>query len=241
MKFIELLESIVIDEAHIDNIRNKFVGDGKPISEELYQEISTVSLGKPAIITWMISRIVDNSILPEDVYKYKEYFHIFNKYKNLFPKKDLLQIKNPEDVIEFRRKCTEIREKDAASQSQGQKGEVNKDSYVSMGEMKKLEDVGIKFLGMCDGYQVFEVPNECKDSEEAYTTYKNILGRCSGRDKGAKIDICTIANIGHFKDYLEKYPGSSYFVAFNMSDSQSPYQIHFESQQYMDKNDNPLL
>ena len=82
---------------------------------------------------------------------------------------------------------------------------------------------------------------ECAGNEEAHKVYKNILGRCKGREEGASIDICTMANFDHFNDYLNNDPGSSYFVMYNLSDPQSPYQFHYESNQFMDKNDNQIL
>ena len=104
-------------------------------------------------------------------------------------------------------------------------------------DIQKLESVGIHYLGMSDGYQVFEIPNELKNNENSWKVYRDILGKCAGRDSGAKVEICTIADFKHFKYYLTDYPNSSYFLIFNLGDPLSPYQIHFESNQFMDKND----
>lgn len=237
MKIIPLIESIVIDEAYIDNIRNKYVGEGKPISEDLFQRISDVTFNKPAIISWMILRIVDGVIKSEDVYKYKEYLSIFNKHKSLFPITDINQIKTKEQLSEFLRKVIEIRELSVNKTDNVEEGK----NLVSVNEIKKLESVGINYLGMSEGYQVFQVPPECANNEESFKVYKNVLGRCKGRSEGAGIDICTMANIEHFNDYLVSHPGSSYFVMYNLSDPQSPYQFHYESVQFMDKNDNQLI
>jgi hypothetical protein len=46
-----------------------------------------------------------------------------------------------------------------------------------------------------------------------------------------------MAGFPSFQMYLNVFPGSSYYVFYNMGDPKSPYQIHLESNQYMDKND----
>jgi hypothetical protein len=111
-----------------------------------------------------------------------------------------------------------------------------KENYVSVFDLKKLNDVGIIYHGISEGYQVFEIPNSLKDSEDAYNVYKSVLAKCGGRKEGAKIHICTMANYEHFNDYLEKFDESSYFVMYNMNDPLSPYQFHYESGELRDKN-----
>lgn len=239
MKLLELVENLILESHSLELLKQKYVGEDKPISEEVFKKIEEVCLNKFNLIAWLTVKVANNIILSEDVYKYKEYFGIFERNKNKFPIKDIHQYKTKDDVQNFINKVIEIREKNV-ERSSGVESE-NKENYVSSGEMDKLESVGIKFLGMSDGYQVFEIPNELKDDEGAWKVYKDVLGRCSGREQGAKIDICTMANVGHFKNGLKNYPGSSYFVIFNLSDPKSPYQIHFESNQFMDKNDSPLL
>jgi hypothetical protein len=79
-----------------------------------------------------------------------------------------------------------------------------------------------------------------KDSKEAWNLYREILGKCSGRDKGQIVSICTMAGFDSFKEYLKNSPGSSYYVFYNMGDPLSPYQFHYDSGQFMDKNDNDI-
>jgi hypothetical protein len=226
-------------EARLEDIVQKYVGEGKPVSEEKYAEIENVSNGDKNYIMWLIIRIANEVIKDEDVYKYEDYFKIFTKYKNLFPVKDINQIKTYGDVQDFIKKCVEIREKDVTSDIKTD--EFNKDNYVSVGDIQKLSEVGIKYYGMADGYQVFEVPNEAKDNPEAKKRYREILGRCAGRDKGAKISICTMSAGNYFESYLTNFPDSSYFVMFNLGDKNSPYQFHYESGQFMDKNDTDVI
>ena len=95
----------------------------------------------------------------------------------------------------------------------------------------KLKDVGINLIGLVAGYQIFKVSSMDKQTWEVYRT---ILGKCK---EGASIHICTIAGYSHFKNYLEKHPGSSYYVIFNQNDPLSPYQFHYESNQFKDRKD----
>jgi hypothetical protein len=234
------LKKIIISEARLEDVVQKYVGEGKPVSEEKYNEILGVTHNDKNYTMWLILRIAGGVIKDEDVYKYEQYFKIFNRYKNLFPIKDINQIKTINDVEDFIKKCVEVREREVKVDD-NTKTKFNKDNYVSPSEIQKLDEVGIKYYGMVDGYQVFEVPNESKDNPEAKLRYRNILGRCAGRDMGAKIDICTMSSGKYFEKYLNDHPGSSYFVMFNMGDKNSPYQFHYESGQFMDKNDLNVL
>lgn len=236
MKIQDTIKEILLEQRILDDIRAKYVGDGdKKIPEKVYQDIVRISENKVAYIVWLVKMSANGIIKIEDLYKYDEYLKIFTKYKNLYKEKDINKYNSSEDLNYFLRTTIGIREKDVVAD------DAQKNNYVSVNDIKKLNDVGILYHGMSEGYQVFEVPNSVKDSKEAWKVYSNILGKCAGRDSGAKIDICTIASFEHFQVYLERYPESSYFVMFNLSDKQSPYQFHYESGQYMDKNDNKII
>jgi hypothetical protein len=234
-RLMNLNEMDILNEGPLEDVQNKFVGENKPISEELFNEIKDVTNNSTQYIIWLIKKIVDKIILPEDVYKYKKYLSIFERYKLKYPKKNIHDIKTKEDVSDFIGMSMEIDDKINSIEETG-----SKENYVSVNEIEKLKSVGIKYLGVNQNYQVFEVPNELKDSKEAYETYKTILGKCKGRATGEGIELCTVASREHFKGYLDKF-GGSYFVMFNLSDPKSPYQFHFESRQFMDKNDKALL
>lgn len=47
-----------------------------------------------------------------------------------------------------------------------------------------------------------------------------------------------MASQKHFDDYLSSGP---YYVFFNLNDPKSPYQFHYESNQFMDKNDIDII
>ena len=226
-----LLENI---DQNILNLKNKYVGEGKPISEEDFNKLIEVTNNKFYLLSWLTKKVGQGIIKPEDIYKYKEYFEIFEKNKNKFQHKDIHLYKTPEDVKNFLSQVISIREADVVfDEIEG------KDNYVPQNEIEKLEATeGIKYLGMYDDgkfkYQVFQIFGV---NQNTWKTYRDILGKCKGRNKGAKIDICTIANYNYFKDYLKQDKGSSYFLLYNLDDPKSPYQLHYESGQFMDKND----
>lgn len=244
MKLVHLLRNIILEDYQIEKLKEKFVGEPisvgkyKKISDEDFMKITEVCGGKFNYIAWLTIKVAYNVIDKTDIYKFKEYFEIFERHKSRFPIRNIHNYKTKEDVTQFIQMCIKIREKNVELTSNIDKE--SEKNYVSPNEIQKLESVGIKFLGMSEGYQVFEIPNEVKNSKDAWKAYKDILGRCSGRDRGAKIDLCTVADFDYFRSIMHEH-GGSYFLIFNLGDPRSPYQIHFESKQFMDKNDQSLL
>lgn len=235
MKFIDTINEIILEQRILDNIRDRYVGDGEgKIPEDIYNRIVTVAENKVSYIVWLVKMVALGNIKSEDVYKFKGYLVIFNRFKHLYKEKDISRYVTKSDVDYFKENTISIRDRDIEVGG----GDTN---YVSLTDMKKLEDVGIKYHGISEGYQVFEVPNDLKDDRNAWKVYSNVLGRCAGRKSGEGIDLCTIASFSNFSNYLYDHPGSSYFVLFNLGDKQSPYQFHYESGQFMDKNDTMVI
>lgn len=235
MNLMMLIEEMVIENHKQEQLKAQFV-DNNLVSAECADKIFKM-FPTSFVNRWLLSMVAKKNIKEEDVYKYKEYVDIFSKNNKKFPINDLGQIKTAQQVKEFVATAIDIREK-AVEAVGGLESTADVKNLVSVNEIEKLKSVGINFLGLVDGYQCFEVPKELKGNTEAFTVYKNILARCSGRDKGAKIDICTMASQSHFDNYLSTGP---YFVFFNMGDPRSPYQFHYESSQFMDKNDDSLI
>ena len=230
---MNILEQI-ISEASIEQLQQQFV-DTEKISQEVFDEIVKATKGKGAYATWMIKRVEDGTIKAEDIYKYEDYIQIFDKQKRQFPSPDINAYKDERSIRDFEAKAIEIREK-GIEQTGGDTA--NASNLVSSQGIQELNSVGIKFLGVVDGYQCFEVPQSLKGKTEAWKIYTKHLANCSGREQGAKIAICTMAGQSHFDRYLSDGP---YYVFFNLGDPKSPYQFHYESNQYMDKNDKPLI
>lgn len=244
----EALESrqMRINEVSMEQLRSQFVDSGK-ISEEDFQEIEDASNGKSAYATWLATRVVGTKKVPaiikqEDVYKFSNFFNVFDKKKARFPKKDLFQIKTERDLNEFIRTAIQLADEDIEvdpsqemNSAQGQLSDV---------EIKALEDEGIEYLGTVDKYQVFKIPKGIK-SMDAYRAYDKYLGRCrlpdgsigTAHGTNAKITICTFKD----KQFFEYTDRDDLYVFFNLSDPNSPYQFHYQSNQFMDKNDAPLI
>ena len=192
--------SILTEAVTPEILKQKYVETGKVLMKT-FKEIMDVSDNKINYALWLTKMVAENNILPEDVYKYKEYIQIFNKFKKYFPIKDINQINNKK-------------------------------------EQQEWLNVGIEYMGMVDGYQAFEIPKKLGGNEVAWKTYKDILGKCQGREQGEKIDICTIGTFEHFNHEISKGP---LFLFFNLNDKKSPYQFNYESNQFKDKNDNPIF
>jgi hypothetical protein len=230
-----ILEQIV-SEASIEQLQQQFVEAGK-LTQEVFDEIVKVSKGKGAYATWLAARVDQEIIKAEDIYKYEDYLKFFNKFKREFPSPDINTYKDERSVRGFEQKAIELRERGIEQTG----GDINNASnLVSPKGIQELNQVGIKFIGTVDGYQCFLIPNSAKGNTKAWETYRKHLANCSGRDKGAKIEICTMAGQSHFDDYLTRY-GGDYYVFFNLGDPKSPYQFHYESDQFMDKNDDRLI
>ena len=162
---------------------------------------------------------------------------LINKFKKYFPIKDINQINNKKEQQEWLNMVIKIRERGVTT-SDGNNDIQDTKNYVTPNDIQKLENVSIEYMGMVDGYQAFEIPQSLRGNEVAWKTYRDILGKCQGREQGEKIDICTIATFDHFNTEISKGP---LFLFFNLGDKQSPYQFSYETNQFKDKKNNPLF
>jgi cytochrome c-type biogenesis protein CcmE len=222
-------------EMSLEARKYRFVDKSK-LTEKEFKNIVEVSNRKSVYATWLSKMVIDKIIDSEDIYKFKEYFSIFNKNKKLYPNSDINQYRTFYDVSEFISKTQEIRDKEIEVVGGVGRGSIGK-GLVTANEVRKLESVGIVLLGLQDGYQVFKIPQNVNNNKEGWKLYKDILGRCAGRENGAKIDLCTMASDESFDKYLKDGP---YYVMFNLNDPKSPYQFHYESGQFMDKNNKSI-
>ena len=237
MNLLENLRLILLEDLalQIQQLKDKYVGEGKPMTEEDFNKIQEVSGGKFNNIAWLSKRVGTGMIKAEDIYKFQEYFQIFEKNKKKFTHKDLNLYKTAEDLQKFIDEVIQTREGDIVFDEI-----TGKDNFVSQADIEKLESTGgAKYLGIFDNekmkYQVFQIFGI---DQKTWKTYRDVLGKCKGRNRGAKIEICTIGDYRYFRNYLTDRKGSSYFLLYNLDDPKSPYQLHFESGQFMDKNDN---
>ena len=76
-----LLEDLALQ---IQQLKDKYVGEGKPLKDEEFQKIQDLSHGKFYILAWLTKKIGTNLLKSEDLYKWKEYIDIFEKNKKKF-------------------------------------------------------------------------------------------------------------------------------------------------------------
>lgn len=219
----------LLNEISLDQVKQAYVGPELSAMDfdKIFNDITNKKL---AYTQWLAKNIAKTKFIKaEDIDRFKSFFDVFEKKKKKFPKADINQYKTEADIQDFITTAQAEREQDIQVTGGG-----SGEGLATSNEVDKLARVGIELLGLVDGYQVFKVPQSLKGNKEGWKVYKEVLGRCAGRDQGAKIDICTMANNKYFNKYLKDGP---YYVIFNLNDKQSPYQFHYESGQFMDKND----
>jgi len=199
-----------INEASYDQLKSQFV-DSNKLSLEIYNDIKK-NIFKSAYGTWIIKMILNQIILPEDVYKYKEYFDIFDRNKNKYQKKDINQYKTSNDLKEFLSKTLEIKELN------------EKDSSTIKGLNKEDKYSSFK-IGSTDGFNVYMLPQN---------DLNNYNVSC---ELGSGTEWCTsTGNTNkYFDDYIKKGP---LFIAIKGNEK---YQFSFEDDMFMDKNDNDIF
>lgn len=234
IKLLNILNEM-LNEASIEQLQQQFVDTNK-ISTKDFEAIKQASNSKGAYATWLVKKVIDKIIKSEDIYKFKKYFDIFNQYKNQFPITDINQYKSKEDIRNFI--STAIKIENEIALATGTEKIESSSNLVSLQGIKELNSAGIKFLGLVDGYQCFKVPQEMSGNEKAWKTYRKYLAKCKGRKEGEGIELCTMASLEYFNDYLTE---DDLYIFFNLNDKLSPYQFHYNEYQFMDKNDESIV
>lgn len=214
----ELLKE-VLDEVSLDQVKAKYVGDGdNQLSEKDYEEVIKATASKTVFVVWLVKRVFEGKIKAEDIYKYKEYFQIFNRHKNKYPKKDINQYKSAQDVDEFIKTTTSI------------KKEVEADPSKDKGVTKAEKYAKFK-IGEVDGFSVYEIPKGGHKSKELYN---------ASCELGSGTEWCTATGKTHryFSAYTQQGP---LFIFINNSDPKEKYQFHYESDSFMDADDRPII
>jgi len=226
------------NEATISNYRKIFVDSGK-LSEEVFDEIVEVCKGKGAYVKWLAARVAEKKIEDEDIYKFEGYIDSFEKAKRtprgkeMFPILDINQIKSPSDIRTFINAAIDFEEVGKISTDDS---DVDPESVlVSKSDILRLEDVGVKLIGIVAGYQIFKTSNL---DQETWEVYRKVLAKCK---EGGTIHLCTMGGYSHFKKYLGDHPGSSYYTIYNQNDPLSPYQFHYESNQFKDRKNDDIF
>jgi len=211
-KYLQVAEG-GLNEINKDDIEKKFVGRGKVVDDEQFADIKKATKNKLALALWMIKRIQDKFILPEDIYKWEEYFEIFKRLKREFPIKDINQVKTEDQIDEFVNKAEEIKDREI-------------DPSKKKGVEKSEKFSGLR-IGEVAGFQVYKIPQGTSD--EMYG---------AACELGSGTSWCTAT--GNTKQWFDRYAKDGPLYIFIGPDGEK-YQFHYESNQYMDSNDRSIL
>ena len=203
----------IITEVSIDQLKTQFVDAGK-ISSEDFKEIIDATGNKSAYATWLAKKVADETIKSEDIFKYKKYFSIFDRNKKSYPYSDINQYKTTNDISQFIKTSVEIANKETKDPSQ-QKGVARSDKYKEF------------YMGSVDGFDVYELPKGRKD----------LYGVSC--ELGSGTEWCTAT--GKTKSYFNKYISSGPLFIFIKPGSEEKYQFSYENDQFMDKDDTPII
>ena len=200
-----------LTEVSIEQLKTQFVDSGK-IDEKVFNDIAQTT-NKSAYVTWLVKKVADGKIKDEDVYKFKEYFDIFNRHKRQFPSPDINAYGKKVPLADFQTTAVKI------------KRETEADPSKAKGVSRKKEDKYAKFvIGNVDGFTVYKIPKGSND-------LKGVA--C---DLGSGTEWCTAhSEANYFEDYIKDGP---LYIFIKGSEK---YQFHYESGQFMDKDDQPVI
>jgi len=206
----------VIEEASISQLQDQFVDTGK-ITHEIFDKIIEATGGKGAYATWMIKRLEEESIKQEDIYKYKNYFDVFERRKRDYPIKDINQIKQSDQIGEFIKISVDILEKEKEDPSK-QKGVSKENKYdeFHIGQVEVHPQVT---------FDVYKIP---KGREDLYGM------SC---DLGSGTEWCTAT--GKTGKWFREYITDGPLYIFIGDDDK--WQFSFETNSFMNKYDKPLM
>jgi hypothetical protein len=221
IKLTKILLEIVhgsINEVSIQQLETDFVNTGR-IPRETFDEILKVTKNDSAFATWLSARVAGSKNTPaiiksEDIYKYEEYLNIFKRRKKEYRFQDINQIKTPSQLQDFIKTTIELSDQEKQDIS-AQKGVSKTEKFKNL----KIMDV--------EGYSVYMIPKGRKD---LYPTSCEL---------GSGTEWCTATGNtdSMFNSYIKDGP---LFIFIDNSNPKNKYQVSFESQQYMDRNDNPI-
>jgi hypothetical protein len=211
IKLINLLKE-ALTEVSVEQLKTQFVDSGK-ISEKDFNEITSIT-PKTAYITWLAKKVADKIIKAEDIYKFKKYFSVFDRRKKDYPFSDINQYKTYEDVIKFRGTSIKIADQESEDPSQ-QKGVSKGDKYKEF------------YLGSVDGFNVYKLPQGRKD----------LYGVSCELGSGTEWCTATGKTKTHFESYISKGP----LFIFIKPGSDSKFQFNYETDSYMEEEDNSIL
>lgn len=187
----------LILEVSFEELEKQYV-ETKKISKEDFEAIKQASGNKSAYGTWLAKRVTQGFILPEDIYKYEEYFEIFNRRKRDFPMQDIFQYKTKKQLEDLEKLAFKISQEEKANPT------------AAVGVEKK--DVFAKFkVGEVNGFKVYKIPKGHPEMHKLACELGTETRWCTAVD----------ANPSHFRTYIQQ---GSLFVFIKGSEK---YQFHF--------------
>lgn len=234
---------------------DEFVKSGKLTEDELEDILSLSAKGN--YLRWLARSVARGFVESSEIKSFENYFKIFetvkgpgvtDELKDIFRSKgiftdvfEITQLKTQDSIDSFISACDDYSKEigKLGLGSEGSKG------LLSSAKVDELKEAGIDLLGVVDGYQIFKVSST---SDESYNAYRKILLQCGGKpipsttdpDKLVSIAMCTTGK-DHFTRYLNDHPGSSYYVIYNYSDHDSPYQFFYENNEFKNRENKEIF
>jgi hypothetical protein len=209
----DLLESVIKKKILLEvSIEQLRAQFADKIPTPVFDEIVAAVGQKSAYATWLTKKVADKIIKSEDIYKFKNYFDTFERNKAKYPFKDINQYKTSSDLAKFISASVEIKKKEAEDPSQ-QKGVAKEDKYKEF------------YIGEVDGFKVYEVPKGRKD----------LYGMSCELGSGTEWCTATGKTRSHFDSYISDGP------LFIFVKGNEKYQFHYETNSFMDADDNPIF
>lgn len=200
----------IITEINTQRLKSMFLDTDK-ISERDYEQIIGITK-KTAYGMWLAKKVSDGLVKGEDIYKWEEYFEIFDRRKRDFKYKDINRYKSEDDLRKFIDEVLLIKraEQDDPSVAKGV-SKTNKYEQYKLGEV--------------EGFSVYEIP---KGRDDLYGM------SC---DLGSGTEWCTAS--GKHREMFDYYIKRGALYLFLHPDGRK-YQFSIESDQYMDKDDKAI-
>jgi hypothetical protein len=217
-----LLSENYLLESRIDFLKDRYVG--KLVDNDEFNTILSIDPSPKKLYTQWLLNVYNKDYMQKgknikdllsDKNSIDDKLNFFDSNKSVFSEKDINKYSLPELNSAIDKIKTELNI-----------GTNNNIDMLTPVEIDKLKKVGIRYLGVYDGYQAFKIPKG-NDSQQTHKVYSNLI--CQG-----KTHICTASNYSRFMYYLTN---DDLFILINSSDELSPYHISKFSNQISDKND----
>lgn len=213
----QLLEEGLLLEVSIEELRRQYVECDPPkISAEIFEQIVQAAENKSNYATWLCKKIVDGLVPVEDLGGWHDLFQFFERYKQRFQTKDINQVKTAENIQNFKQQYEQAKEAVENKKAGGAKKE-------------ELDPCQIGTIKTSNG--------------KTWKVYKTGKGQYDLERKiGSGAGWCTVSSEHMFNHYLDRDGGNYYIFVNKENPDKEKYQIHIESNQCANiQNNTPQL